>query len=72
MRLQSKNDIVTETPHDMINRVFAVAELIVQSTGYDRDKAAESATVEKHESENSVYRKNHTCRLGNINGSEET
>ncbi len=72
MKSQVKNNTIAETPHDMMNRIFAVAELIVQSTGYNQDETKESATMEKHGSENSVYRKQHTYSLGNTNGSEET
>lgn len=72
MRSQAKNNIVEETPHDMMKRIFAVAELIVQSDGYSRDKTMRSAYAEKHKSGNSLYCKNHTDGLGNTNGAEET
>lgn len=42
MKSRPKNRAVEDTPHDMMKRIFAVAELIVQSN-HHQGKAAESS-----------------------------
>ena len=71
MKPQSKNTIIEETPHDMMKRVFAVAELIVRSDGYLQAETILLPIAEKHRSEDLLYRKNHNDGLGNIDGTEE-
>lgn len=71
MKQKSKSIATEETPHDMMKRVFAVAELLVRSDGY-RQAEMRSANAQKHKSEELMYCKNQNDRLGTTDGTEET
>lgn len=71
MKQKAKSIATEETPHEMMKRVFAVAELLVRSDGY-RQAEIRSANAQKHKSEDLLYRKNQNNRLGITDGTEET
>lgn len=58
-----------KTAHDMMQRVFSVAELIIQSEGYRQTQAVLSD--KKHKVEDLGYGKSHNDDLETNNGTEE-
>ena len=72
MKQKPKNCPIEETPHDMMMRVFAVADLIVRSDGYRQIAMKRSGNSQKHKSEDLVYRIDQHKRLGSTDGTEET
>ena len=70
-RKRSKNDS-EETPHDMMKRVFAVAELIVRSDGYRPKDERSKERAKKHKPEDLLYCIDQPGNSGLLDGTEET
>lgn len=68
MKPQPKNNVIEETPHDMMKRIFAVAELICRADTCQ----SPSVSMKKHNLENVLYGKKRNRHSGNTDGKEET
>jgi len=71
MSREQNNRIAEETPHDMMKRVFAVAELIVRSDGYQPTVDAPVECVRKHKPVDLRYRKEQQVNSGLLDGTKE-
>ena len=69
---RNSKDLLEETPHDMMKRVFAVAELIVRSDDIRPSAMGSSEDSQKHKSEDSLYRIGQRERSGSKYGTKET
>ena len=71
MSRKRNSSMVEETPHDMMKRVFAVAELIVRTDGYHLEADTSAEHPKTHKPANILYRIDQYGNSGRIDATEE-